>query len=112
MNPLISKFISRKFLVTVGTIGTAVHAHQYTAAGAAAVAYLLAQGIIDARTVSKVEAVAKEAVVVAKEVTPIVKAVAPASVAKEVDAAAAVVTTVANDVTKTTGNPDSTNMGA
>lgn len=70
MKITLQRFLSRKLIVTVGTIITAVGAKQYTAAAITAVAYLIAQGLVDFKTV-------KEAGKLAEDVEVAVKAIAP-----------------------------------
>ena len=52
-----NKFLSRKLIIAILTIGAAVAAKEYTAAVATAIAYIVAQGYVDAQTAKNVEAV-------------------------------------------------------
>ena len=93
-NKLIHKFVSRKLIVTLATIATAVAGKQYIAAAVTAVAYLIAQGIIDLKTVKSTGAVVQEAENVVKEVAPLLPA--------NLQSAVSVVNTLATDVTAVT----------
>lgn len=51
------KFLSRKLFVALLAIAGAIVAKEYTAAVATAIAYIVAQGYVDAKTAKAVEAV-------------------------------------------------------
>lgn len=54
-----NKFLSRKLIIAILTIGTAVAAKEYVAAVATAIAYIVAQGYVDAKTGKQIEDVAE-----------------------------------------------------
>ena len=93
-NKLIHKFVSRKLVVALSTILTAVLAKQYIAAAVTAVAYLVTQGVIDLKSVKSAGALVQEAESVVKEVAPLLPA--------NLQSAVSVVNTLATDVTAVT----------
>lgn len=60
MSADLRRFTSRKFLLALTAVITAVQAHQYVAAAIAAVAYLVAEGLIDASAVRQASDVVEE----------------------------------------------------
>ena len=52
-----NKLLSRKLIIAILTIVTAVVAKEYVAAVATAIAYIVAQGYVDAKTAKNVEAI-------------------------------------------------------
>lgn len=96
-NKLIHKFVSRKLVVALGTIVTAIGAKQYIAAAVTAVAYLITQGVIDLKTVKSAGTLVQEADKVVKEVAPLLPENLQAAV-KVADVVATDVTAVTNEV--------------
>jgi len=72
----LEKFLSRKLFVAIGAIVTAVSAGEYIAAAGIAVAYLVAQGFVDAVAARKLIATVNAEVDNAQEVVAAVDAAA------------------------------------